>query len=565
MERILTPKVNESQEFIEIANDFSNPLDVVREAISNAYDANAKEIKIIFEMIDDSGEKSLKVTLCDDGDGMDINGLQSFFDLGNSSRIGIDGTIGEKGHGTKIYLNSKRVIVKSIKAGKFLQAIIEEPFRKLHNKQIPQVSINDDESLNTISKGTQIEIFGYNNNRCDKFSHEILKDYIIWFTKHGSFENKLKNDLGETTKLFLKGLNSTSLDQINFGHPFPAESASIEKLFKDYLTKAPDLYCKHIIRTGNLKNRPDISYQAIFSIEGKKIKYDSNPMIRRPGYQAPNGSYQIQERYGLWLCKDFIPIQRKNEWISSKGSEFTRFHAFFNCQDFKLTANRGSIENTPSEILDDIQFEIKKIYDEIINGSDWTSLTWLEGEAEGYQTVEKEKSQYKYRIEKVNRTNIANYKGCTLVEPDRESGVYALTIQLALLEPDLFPFKIVDYETHEGIDVIAKGDKSTPITSAKLFYIEFKKNLENSFNHSFANLHSVVCWDTNIKHDEQVSDVSGEKRKMYIIQPESPKGCTKFYLDNPREAHKIEVYVLKEYLKQKLGISFISRTSSALE
>ena len=44
----LTPKVDETQEFIEIAFDFSNPLDLVREAISNAFDAGADKIKIGF-------------------------------------------------------------------------------------------------------------------------------------------------------------------------------------------------------------------------------------------------------------------------------------------------------------------------------------------------------------------------------------------------------------------------------------------------------------------------------------------------------------------------------------
>ena len=43
---VITPKVDATQEFIEIANDFSNPLDLVREAIDNAYDAKASVIKI---------------------------------------------------------------------------------------------------------------------------------------------------------------------------------------------------------------------------------------------------------------------------------------------------------------------------------------------------------------------------------------------------------------------------------------------------------------------------------------------------------------------------------------
>ena len=49
--QIITPKVNETQEFIEIAFDFSNPLDLVREAISNSFDAKATEMTMIFETI----------------------------------------------------------------------------------------------------------------------------------------------------------------------------------------------------------------------------------------------------------------------------------------------------------------------------------------------------------------------------------------------------------------------------------------------------------------------------------------------------------------------------------
>ena len=59
----IIPKVNETQEFIEIAFDFSNPLDLVREAISNSFDAGADKIKIGFETISDCGEKVLKIIL----------------------------------------------------------------------------------------------------------------------------------------------------------------------------------------------------------------------------------------------------------------------------------------------------------------------------------------------------------------------------------------------------------------------------------------------------------------------------------------------------------------------
>src|SRR5688572_12109153 len=93
----IQPKVDETQEFIEIANDFSNPLDLVREGLSNSFDAGAKNIEITFNVIKEYGESNLEIILKDDGKGMDEIGLQSFFDLGNSMSRGVDDKIGEKG------------------------------------------------------------------------------------------------------------------------------------------------------------------------------------------------------------------------------------------------------------------------------------------------------------------------------------------------------------------------------------------------------------------------------------------------------------------------------------
>ena len=88
-----------------------------------------------------------------------------------------------------------------------------------------------------------------------------------------------------------------------------------------------------------------------------------------------------------------------------------------------------------------------------------------------------EQKYLEWRIKKINRSNVAEYKGIALVEPERESGVFSIFIILSQIEEGLFPFHVVDYDTHDGIDVIAKGDKHTPIASAKLFYVEFKRTL----------------------------------------------------------------------------------------
>ena len=49
-------------------------------------------------------------------------------------------------------------------------------------------------------------------------------------------------------------------------------------------------------------------------------------------------------------------------------------------------------------------------------------------------------------------------------------------------------------------------------------------------------------------------------RILKIIPPENSGDYTKYFLDNISSARKIEVFVLKTYLAEKLGIMFRNRT-----
>jgi hypothetical protein len=560
-EFILTPTVDQAQEFIEIANDFANPLDLVREAISNGFDAYATEIRLAFETEVISGETIFVIRMTDNGHGMTRAGLQSFFDLGNSTRRGDKNTIGEKGHGTKVYFNARKLIVDTQRDGTRLVAVLDAPFSKLHDRKIPEVTVREEPS-ETPATGTVVTIYGYNNNRRDRFTHSRLRDHILWFTKFGSVEQQFGIHGLANIKLHVKGLDRDDFESLSFGHPFPPESESVNVLFDRYTVQAPNYYSRRLIVSGSLPNHPEVRYNGIFSVEGKRVKYDSNPMLRRPGYNAPDGAYTVQDRYGLWLCKDFIPIQRKNEWITTKGSEFTKLHAFVNCQALKLTANRGSVENTPAEILQDVEFIVRRAYQTLTEGEEWLQLNYLEEEAEGYNTVEKEKKNFVFRVNRANKANIATYKNSVLVEPTRESGVQSLVVQLMTISPELFPFIVVDYDTHEGIDIIVKTNDSVPVHGSRLYYVEFKHRVSTSFNHSFENLHSIVCWDTDLKHGDIVKDINNEERKLCVVAPLDGADYTRYFLDNPRKAHRIEVFVLKDYLPQKLKIEFRPRTST---
>lgn len=558
MKKII-PKVDETQEFIEIAFDFSNSLDLVREAISNSFDAEATEIKIGFNTIVDSGDKLLEILLEDNGNGMNFEELQSFFDLGNSLRRGYEDKIGEKGHGTKVYLNCNRIIVETQKDKKKYTAIMDQPKRKLFNREKPEAEVTIEE-VDSNESYTKITVLGYNNNTRDEFTHERVKDYILWFTKMGSVEKEFGLEQNKDVVLYLKGLDRKEYEEISFGHVFPEESESVNKLIDIYDIDAPNYFCKKIIKKGHLKDSPEIDYEAVFYIEGLKLKYQYNNMIRRSGYSAPDGAYKVADRYGLWICKDYMPVQRKNEWITKKGNEHTRLHAFINCQGISLTANRGSIENTPIDIINDLRNVAEDIYDEIVSSDEWLDLDFLNSEVDSVNTRRREEKEFKKRIELTNAARICDYEGVRLVEPHQEQGVYSLYLQLSSISEDLFPFTIIDYDTHSGIDVIVKSKDNNTIKNSKLYYVEFKNILEQNFNHSFANLYSIVCWDINLKNGDEIKDLAGEKRILKIIPPEDDNGYTKYYLDNSRSERKIEVFVLKSYLNDKLGIEFRSRT-----
>lgn len=166
-EYILEPKVDHTQEFIEIANDFSNPLDLVREAISNSFDAAITGRKLImritFDVINVRGKNVLSIKITDNGQGMGKEELQAFFDLGNSIKRNNIKAIGEKGHGTKVYFNSSYIKVSTCKNGTKLIAEVNEPYATLFDRRIPIIKVVE-ENCTQEESGTEIFILEYNGN-----------------------------------------------------------------------------------------------------------------------------------------------------------------------------------------------------------------------------------------------------------------------------------------------------------------------------------------------------------------------------------------------------------------
>jgi len=82
-------------------------------------------------------------------------------------------------------------------------------------------------------------------------------------------------------------------------------------------------------------------------------------------------------------------------------------------------------------------------------------------------------------------------------------------------------------------------------------------------NHSFKKLAAVICRDTKLSNEDEVIDLTGAKRTMKITLPnkEVENSYRKYMLVSMSEDVNIEVFVLKEFLQDRLGLVFKPRVS----
>jgi hypothetical protein len=559
----IIPSVNANAEFFEIAQDFGDALELVREGISNSLDAEATELEILFNVEQIDGESVLVIRINDNGIGMSREVLQQdFWGLGHSTSRGKAGKIGEKGHGTKIYLRSEKILVRTQTETESNESVCEFPIKSLYRRELHRPKVRSIQRFKE-GTGTEITIYGYNKSARSgtTFFQENIVDFIKWFTKFGSIEREFKSTSHSNTVLRVKGLNRAESEIVPFGHVFASESPSIEKLFDDFGEEAAERYVKRYEKSGLLEGMPEVSYKVVVYVEGDLAKRDYNKMIRGRS-RSDTGKYKVADRYGIYLCRDYVPIERKNDWITgfgTGGNAFVLLHGFVNCQSLRLTANRDSIANTDPLLLEELRKVVKMMIEEIDTdlrkGEFYTLQKWQEET----KTKQQEKSEYERRVRVIKRRNTATLAGRVLIEPHNESELFGLFLTLVVLNPELFDFEPLDYVTSRGVDILARVKTTGPVSESEFAYVELKHTLRTEgFNHSFLNLKWIICWELDAAATagaEFRSDVDeADVRKLEI--DEDPKLGTAYYLSQKRGTHKIEVIPLKKFVKQRLGLEF---------
>ena len=368
-----TPQVNEVNEFIEIASDFEDPLEVIREALSNSYDANATEVDIKIEQ-DEEGRNTLIIE--DDGEGMDEGDLSSFFDLGNSKK---NNAIGYKGHGTKIYYKSDKVRVETVKDSTYIESVMDQPWSKLNNRELPRYTLEESETDET--PGTRIEVHGFQAGQGfdpKQLTYNKIEHYIKWKTIGGSTAWYFTDDFHEMDiSVELSSTIDDSRDPIETDNrlKFPAENRNPDGEF------VAEEMCKHYPPqevTVTLDEGYELTIEVVGMVGGKKARNEL------PTY----GKHSAQ--FGMWLAKDHIKVEQYNDAIGA-DNEFFHFLFIANCQEIELSANREKIRNKSGSIFQKITDELDRYMTKVCQDSwyqDYIQQRKLEDKKRSIQSQE---------------------------------------------------------------------------------------------------------------------------------------------------------------------------------
>lgn len=360
--QIFTPNVRDISLFREMANNIVNPLEILREGLSNSHDAEAKQISII---ISRNSEGKFVLEIQDDGKGMDLNSIQRFFNLGDSKKS--PNGIGDKGLGTKTYFKSNKIeLYTQTKDGDTYKAVLENPWEQLSRNILPKYTV---ESISPqLGKcGTNVIIEGYIIDNPEKyFNFATIKDYALWFTAVGSFKTHFANipelhkyiqNMQIAPRVFIDDKILKIKDEIAGTHQFsPPQENPQEDTSEDIFCRSIN-YCRYLgpyHRATNI-NGEYVSLQLYGTISGLNC--------RKKICKLKQGE-KIRTRFGSYLCKDFIPVLRRLDILNDPN--YQHYHILINSQAFELTADRNNISNEDDPKVKWVINEAKRIINDEI-------------------------------------------------------------------------------------------------------------------------------------------------------------------------------------------------------
>lgn len=610
-------EISKWYELYQIIKDFDNPLQIFREGFQNAIDEDATEVICHVYFRDGLDKRDLVIDIIDNGNGLLLEDIGCFFGLAKTTKLNSNKTrknnkLGYKGHGSKIYFNADEVLIASrtSESSEWASTCIN-PIEQLITSESMKYSDAVSPSAlglnipNNYEHGFMVRIINpkYFDTKSTLFmlNHDYLRDYIKWYTIFSTIltefnDHKWLNDLQSV--LYLRGLNAddfakeyNSIEKIDpipmfvpvypdckdnggyykeiikLGHYFPDERKTDTEMQK-YVSSIPECYKPFVHYFSSMPVCSTFStdsgekFRFILSLEGYETKRRYDTLLSKRGKTGDVKTHTDSDRYGIWVCKGGVPIEKIDGWYAGKGT-YTYIHAFVDCDDLDLVANRSSIGNSNRELLD----QIKKKLNEIMGSNEVVKALKVRDAWEKYlddqRYIDDDTAELSKRFDSAkNKSKIIFQDGTEIFVPTKLKTGYSEAETMIVLNtimikyPNLFNFKILDYNTNKGIDYVID-------INGRPGYIELKGTLRETMNHSLSLIHKIICYDVELKKGTHIVDregLTGELKSFKDSEFRSPdlNFNKKLYTHHKLESNSnavtsnIEVIVLKKLLKEIL-------------
>jgi hypothetical protein len=624
----------------ELANNKVDSLELIREALSNAVDHGAKNVWIR-SMRGEPPAQSVELILINDGEGMTVEQLKAFWGVSTSVKPPGQAAIGYKGHGSKLFFSARRLSVATRRdvAEPWKLTSLDRPLES-STREIDEVLLPAEHPLAKelaavdLYDGVGVAIFveGCQFRDADRFlARRPIESYVDWFTVMGDVRSGLFNTRAEFHDVVANRRDLTRLRiherdlipinvwlringepvyaPLGFGPTPPASNHLLawredaehwRKTFPGMAAFGHRFADHHAAEKGARRVRDDLTalclstldrfgddpkYALIMRVEGQRRQLQTYLEGSR---QPVGGEYEFDDRFGLWLCKDFIPIVKRNDLLvaaleratekSKKRLRFdlsrTRFwQVFINNQDFLLTANRNDLANMREHDARIVEMVADRIAEELKEDA---FREWIENLQQSIAAGRRSKEidAMQSRVEVVTKwfrstggdveptkTSLALLdaeESLRLPRPNNEQELFYLYAVLS--SRFVMPLRVIEYDTRLGIDAIAQvRDRKLfdpPIPYAR---VEFKYQLQGNraIGHFFDAIDAIVCWTvTSPGPLPEAGDTPQMGELSKRAKPRSTSGLDTYeveYTDAKGKPRLIPVLVLDRIFAKKRG------------
>ncbi len=566
----MKPQIDFTHVLRELSVNRTDPCEIVRELISNSYDA--KSTKIRYAAIE-----SLKGFIYwDNGDGLctttqsnEITPWEAFFSIGKSTKIKGE-SIGYKCQGSKLCFASSRILVLSkTKSKDEWHFLIKENPRQTLNPESEILPTFTKDPANTLSKfvgtssadgtnvlnlfnedffegefesGTLIAIQGLDIENFTRYLlgssptlDSYLANYIRLATKHGDTRlistdqgfkpNHVKQVNSGIKECTFEIFDGKSFIDIPAGFPYLNTSSDIDIKSPNNIARLRDgrFSARHAKRFKYGNN----SYCLILAVDGNRKAHDGYMTLDRKG-AAKSGLRLSDQRgvaisvNGIKVCKFTEILQRPEltDYQILSDSESSSHYLLNIDGSFDLVTNRNSISKSAAGVFEDSGFiaEIKKFLE------DAKQNIPIFSELIGRLKREQRESKLNQQIEILDESKKTLSSRERFRIPDSVTGElfvsplpgeeYLVGVLYASLRDKVPPSnqhedywrKIFTFSTL-GIDSI--GSKmSSSLQSKDLVSVEYKYEFSNSgpFNHALSIVDYIVAWNVKLSDGDDISD-----------------------------------------------------------